>query len=165
MKKSQTTIIYVSVFVLLMMVLSSCKNERNQLVQGGHRVDLDNDGIEEIVRFRNLKVEVFNQEGKLQGDFDAVGYSGKFEFVDLSNDGYRKIAVWTDGKEGYSKGIIIYGFKNQQVYEIFKLEVNSPIEVDFYSYQPSIQVGATKWIWNGQAFVPQGLADFGNFVQ
>jgi hypothetical protein len=100
-----------------------------------------------------LNVEVLNYNKLKIGEFKIFGYSDKIQFVDLNNDGNKQIVLWTQGKEGYTTSLAIYGLRNNAIIEIFRVESNNRVEADFDSPWPEIKSGPTTWIWNGRNFV------------
>jgi len=130
-----------------------CKKFQKEDQLTGYRVDLNHDGKNEIIRVNKLKVEVFSQDKIKLGDFELFDLSDKLEFIDLNKNGQKQIAVWSQGKEGFSQSLAIYGLKNKNLYEIFKVEASGRIETGFNALLPWIRSGWTTWIWNGEQFV------------
>ncbi len=141
-------------FRLLVIVLFACLSfiGCSSKAKNVYNIDLDNDRREEVVKVKGLKVVVSRKNGKVIGKIDLLDYSEKIEFVDLNKDGKKQIVLWAQGDEGFSQGIVIYGLINNKLLEIFRLDVDSQIEVDFVSTPPVIIGGSTRWIWDGSRF-------------
>lgn len=147
-----TSILVVSI---LWLFIYGCAKQNKSSGEKLYTIDLNNDGKNEIIRIRQLKVDVLDQSKKKLGSFGIFDYSDQLEFIDLNKDGKKQIVLWTQGKEGYSKSLVIYGLDNNGLREIFKLDVNGNIETDFQSMLPRVKSGFTTWVWNGEQFVQQ----------
>lgn len=149
--KRSNIFVFIIVISFCLIFFSGCIKDSPE--EQTYTIDLDGDGRDEIIRVKRLKVEVLNSSRRKLGDFEIFDYSDELEFVDLNKDGNKQIVVWTQGKEGYDKTLMIYGLRNNRLYEILKIEVRGYIDTDFYSSSPAIKTGWTTWIWDGERFV------------
>jgi len=149
--KRSNIFVFIIIISFCLIFFSGCIKDTPE--EQRYTVDLDDDGRDEIIRVKRLKVEVLSSSRRKLGDFEIFDYSDKLEFVDLNKDGNKQIVVWTQGKEGYGKTLMIYGLRNNRLYEILKIEVSGYIDTDFYSSSPTIKTGWTTWVWDGERFV------------
>ncbi|MFH1772317.1 MAG: hypothetical protein ABH872_05825 [Candidatus Omnitrophota bacterium] len=147
-----------------------------------HRIDLDNDGKEEIIEHSVWfdapgtmlpvpsigEVVVYDNHGVRQSNFFMPGSVDRIEFVVLANDGCKQIAAFSYDKNHHAN-IAIYGYKDNQLYPVFSSGSDCGIETCFDSDKPFIRVGAENlanegsscadeplwqvYVWDGYEFV------------
>lgn len=106
-------------------------------------VDLDNDGLSEIVMivchkiFFPSRVVVLDHQGKLKGEFWNSGHLACMEFVDLDDDGFKEI-ILGGLNNNYNTACII-------VLDPRKIEGSSPQEVGTRYYSEELGPGSEKY--------------------
>jgi len=139
-----------------------------------YKMDLDNDGIEEIIttedRFNTYFEGVVTISGlnknKL-GDFAMPDHLTNIEFISLNNDSYKQVVAWSQGGAHYTN-LSIYGYKDKRIYKLFENGSACGIETDFKSESPTIKIGKEQrdkegwsyvdepdweiWNWDGKEF-------------
>ena len=163
--------------ILILFFSSSVFAEGNS-----YKVDLDNDGREELIvvdkQFETTEdppivisglVTVFKADGSEVGSFIIRNYMGDVETISLNRDGSRQIVAWSFGGAHYTN-IAIYGYNDGRLYKIFENGSAGPVKVDFEADEPIIKVGRANWeqkswcyatgeplwqvyVWSGEEFI------------
>jgi hypothetical protein len=142
-----------------------------------YKFDLDGDGRMEIIRIENAaspdsKTQVNITRGT-RADPDPINFTvpgsfGRLEVIDLNEDGYKQMAVYSSGQDEYAN-LAVYSFKNGKPFKVFAAASNCGIETDFRSVLARIKVGRQRsiessnsstdipewdaWVWTGEKFI------------
>jgi len=148
-----------------------------------HRVDLDNDGEDEIITvyqkwdlldtpnpWRSESIVSVFYSGDIKIDsFSMPEVMKKIEFVSLNKDGNKCIVAWSHSGMHYTN-LAIYKYEDGKLYEIFKNGSACSVELDSEADKPMIKVGRANWsqegwcyasgeplwqvyVWDGEEFV------------
>ena len=140
-----------------------------------YKFDLDGDKKIEVIHIEKAS----GQDGKTRiditrkGSAEAYGFTvpgafNKLEVIDLNEDGYRQLAVYSTGKDDQAH-LAVYSFKDNKLSKVFAATSNCGIETDFRSVLGRIKVGRQRivesghsstdipewdtWVWSGERFI------------
>lgn len=160
-------------------VAPSVKNVKSKPPE--YKLDLDNNGIKEIISIEdkfdlegNALITISKQKNKKVREtitsFSVPGRTPRIELIDLSEDGYKQIAVYYETKNNYAN-LVIYNLKNDKLTKIFNVSSSCGIDTDFTSVLAKIKAGKPKkgqsscfslsdsdwdvWVWGGEKFIKE----------
>ncbi|MFH1442102.1 MAG: hypothetical protein ABIH18_08710 [Candidatus Omnitrophota bacterium] len=139
-----------------------------------YKLDLDNDGIKEITKVEKStepdKKSVITISSLRREEIDSFSVGGKLnkvDFIDLNEDGFKQIAVFSrDTQEKYN--LAIYKMKNNQLFRLFSIASSCGIDTDFSTVLSRIRVCKSGcegeyyanniinwevWVWSGERFI------------
>jgi hypothetical protein len=140
-----------------------------------YKSDLDNDAKIEIISVdpasgagKETRVTVTRRDHTNAGSFTVPGLFKKLEIIDLNEDGYKQIAVYSRGDDG-SANLVIYSFKNNEFSRVFAAGSKHGIDTDFHSALGRVRIGRQRrvtngpsytdipewdvWVWSGEKFI------------
>lgn len=169
--------------LLLCLVLAALPAQiteaKDKAVQDKHpkvyKSDLDADAKNETITIEvipgsdnHTRISVVSRGNTEAASFTVPGIFDKLELIDLKEDGYKQLAVYSSGKDHYAN-LAIYGFKNSKLSKIFAAASNCGIDTDFSSVLSRIKVGRQRkiensysstdipewdvWVWSGEKFI------------
>jgi hypothetical protein len=117
---------------------------------------------------KETKITLFKKDRSVIGSFNVPGIFNRLEIVDLSEDGYKQVAVFCVGEGAYTN-LAIYALKNGKLSKVFAAGSSCGIETTFRPALSRIKIGReTKtadsvsytdipewdiWVWSGERFI------------
>ncbi|MFA5155832.1 MAG: hypothetical protein WC532_00350 [Candidatus Omnitrophota bacterium] len=139
--------------------------------------DLDADAKFEVIQVipavdlaGETQVKIAKRDRTEIGNFSVPGKFSRLEIIDLNEDGYKQMAVYCAGENGFTN-LAVYNLKNGRLSKVFAAGSSYGIDTDFRSVLARIRVGRQckvadrnsytdipewdVWIWSGEKFIKQ----------
>ena len=162
-------------------LLSGCASD--EPFKGGrakariYKLDLDSDGIEEVVRVDDdvdqgtaALITIMRRDKSEAANIKVPGKLVKTEYPEMKGDGFKQIAVYYDDSENRSN-LVIYNFKDGKVSTLASFSSKCGIEASLVPNLARIKIGKPKpgetecpcesmseydlLVWTGEKFIKE----------